>query len=252
MKLGAQLYSIRHKTQTAEDLAESLRKLKEIGYSTVQLSGVGPTITPEEIKALSDRYGLPIPCTHTALDRIRNDTARVIEEHKIMGADTVGLGWLAAEYRTKEGFAALRRAMQEPIARIRAAGLRFAYHNHAFEFECRIDDRMLYDVMIDEWQEADFIPDTYWIAFGGQDPIEYIRRIGGRRIRNVHYKDMAKDEARSISACGDGILDFATITKACREEGIENVLVEQDNAPSFPDAFEEMAKSYRHLKDMVI
>ena len=251
MKLGAQLYSIRHKAQTLEDLTESFRKLKEIGYSIVQISGVGKDITAEEMRAISDRYGLPITCTHTAFDRILTDTAHVIEEHKIMGADTVGLGWLAAEHRTKEGFAALRRAMEEPIARIHDAGLRFAYHNHAFEFEEKIDGRMLYDVMIDEWQGIDFIPDTYWIAFGGCDPIEYIHRIGGKRILNIHYKDMAKDEARSICACGDGLLDFAAITRACREEGIENVLVEQDNAPNFPDAFDEMKKSYRHLKDFV-
>ena len=251
MKLGAQLYSIRHKTQTLEDLSESFCKIKEIGYSIVQISGIGPNIKAEEVKALSDRYALPVTCTHTALDRIKNDTARVIEEHKIMGAETVGLGWIGNEHRTEEGFAAFRRAMEEPIARIRAAGLRFAYHNHAFEFEEKIGSRILYDVMIDEWKEVDFIPDTYWIAFGGYDPIEYIHRIGGKRILNIHYKDMAKNEARSICACGDGTLDFAAITKACREEGIENVLVEQDNAPSFPDAFEEMAKSYRHLKDLV-
>lgn len=251
MKLGAQLYSVRHKTQSSEDLRATFAKMAEIGYSILQVSGVSKDIPAEEIKALSLRYALPVTCTHTPLDRILFDTARVIEEHKLMGADTVGLGWLPGEHRTKEGFAAFRESMQAPIEKIRRAGLRFAYHNHAFEFENEIDGCPLYDYMIENWQEADFIPDTYWIAFGGGDPVEYIHRIGGKRILNIHYKDLARDEKRSICACGDGTLDFAAITKACNEEGIENVLVEQDNAPNFPDAFEEMAKSYRHLKEIV-
>lgn len=251
MKLGAQLYSVRHKTQSSEDLRASFAKIAEIGYKIVQISGVSKEIPAEEIKALSDRYALPITCTHTPFDRIVGDTERVIEEHKLMGADTVGLGAMPGEYRSEEGFEAFCAKMKEPIQKIREAGLHFAYHNHAFEFEIQIDGRPLYDHMIENWQEADFIPDTYWIAFGGGDPVEYIHRIGGKRILNIHYKDLARDEKRSICACGDGTLDFAAITKACNEEGIENVLVEQDNAPNFPDAFEEMAKSYRHLKEIV-
>ena len=252
MKLGAQLYSVRHQAQNEADLAESFRRLREIGYEFVQLSGVADTISAEYIGAISREYALPITSTHTKFDRILSDTARVIEEHKAMGAETVGLGWLAAEYRTEEGFAALKKMMQDPIARILDAGLRFSYHNHAFEFESKIGDALLFDAMIDTWEGIDFIPDTYWIAFGGYDPIHYIKKIGGQRIKNIHFKDMAKDEARSICACGDGVLDFAAIANVCREEKIEYVLVEQDNAPSFPDAFEEMAKSYRHLKDIVL
>ena len=251
MRLGAQFFSIRHKTRTPEEFAESFRRIADIGYGIVQISGVGASVTPEMIREASQAYGLPVTCTHTALSRIIEDTARVIEEHKLFGAQTVGLGQIGQEYLSEEGFASLREKLREPIAMIRDAGLSFAYHNHAFEFEVMHGTRCLYDVMIEDWQEVDFIPDVYWIAFGGGDPVEYVHRIGGNRIKNIHYKDLAKDDSRSICACGDGILDFAAITQACREEGIENVLVEQDNAPSFADAFAEMEKSYRHLKDLV-
>ena len=46
-------------------------------------------------------------------------------------------------------------------------------------------------------------------------------------------------------------MDFAAIYEACRQKGVKNVLVEQDNAPSFPDAFGEMASSFRHLRPIV-
>ena len=45
-RIGAQCYTIRDFIKTEKDLDESLKKLKDIGYQTVQLSGIGP-IEPE-------------------------------------------------------------------------------------------------------------------------------------------------------------------------------------------------------------
>ena len=40
MKLGAQFFSIRDRSQTPEDLYASFAKMKEIGYEIVQMSGI--------------------------------------------------------------------------------------------------------------------------------------------------------------------------------------------------------------------
>ena len=40
MKIGAQMYTVREFCKTTEGLAESLKKIADIGYTTVQLSGV--------------------------------------------------------------------------------------------------------------------------------------------------------------------------------------------------------------------
>ena len=39
MELGAQLYTVRAFTQTLADFAETLKKVADIGYRTVQVSG---------------------------------------------------------------------------------------------------------------------------------------------------------------------------------------------------------------------
>ena len=41
IKLGAQLYTIREFTQTPEDIEKSLRKIKDLGFHTIQISGFG-------------------------------------------------------------------------------------------------------------------------------------------------------------------------------------------------------------------
>ena len=40
MKLGAQVYSIRNYIQTPEDYGNTLKKLKALGYDTIQHAGV--------------------------------------------------------------------------------------------------------------------------------------------------------------------------------------------------------------------
>ncbi len=40
--LGAQLYTVRKFTQTIPDIAETLRKIADIGYKTIQISALGP------------------------------------------------------------------------------------------------------------------------------------------------------------------------------------------------------------------
>jgi sugar phosphate isomerase/epimerase len=62
--LAAQLFTVRKFTQNAADLAASLRKIKAIGYTAVQISGIGP-IPDAEVKAIVDDLGLMICITHT-------------------------------------------------------------------------------------------------------------------------------------------------------------------------------------------
>ena len=73
MKLGAQFYTIRDKAKTPEGIRESMLKMKEIGYTVAQMSGIGP-IAAELLRDYSEEAGLPITCTHSSFDRIVNDT----------------------------------------------------------------------------------------------------------------------------------------------------------------------------------
>lgn len=247
MKLGAQFYSIRDNTQTPEELYHAFKRIKELGYEVVQMSAICE-IAPELLKFYSEEFALPITCTHSPFDRIINDTDRLIEEHKIYGCPTIGLGYMPNEYHGN-GIHSFIEAIKEPLRKIKAAGLNFAYHNHAFEFE-KADGRIIYDILIEELPELDFIIDTYWVKYAGYDVIEYIKRIGAERIKNVHLKDMKSEPQGDICPCGEGVTDFAPIVKLCDEMGIENALVEQDNAPDAGDSIAQMKISYDNLKHL--
>ena len=247
MKLGAQFYSIRDNTTTPEDLKNSFKRIKDIGYEIAQMSAICD-IEPELLRSYSEEYGLPITCTHSAFDRIVNDTERLIEEHKIYGCPTIGLGYMPNEYHG-DGIYEFIEILREPLRKIKAAGLNFAYHNHAFEFE-KADGRIIFDILIEELPELDFIVDTYWVKYAGYDVIEYIKKIGAERIKNVHLKDMKTEPQGEICPCGEGVTDFAKIIELCDEMGIANALVEQDNAPDLGDSVAQMKISYGNLNHL--
>ena len=49
----------------------------------------------------------------------------------------------------------------------------------------------------------------------------------------------------------EGVTDFRPIAKLCKKYGIENILVEQDNAPDLGDVFLQMKSSFEHLDPIV-
>lgn len=248
--LAAQLYTVRDFTKTAEGLAETLRKVREIGYTAVQVSAIGP-IAPAEVKALLQNEGLTVSNTHVPYDRLWNDLPAVIEEHRLWDCKHVAIGSLPQQYRGEgaEGYRRFAREAGEVGRKLREAGLSFSYHNHAFEF-ARADGGTLLDIIYDETNpehlQAEI--DTYWVQYGGGDPAAWIRKVGGR-MPVVHLKDMTIQENKPLMAeVGEGNLNWPAILDACREAGVEWYAVEQDICQR--DPFESLAISHRNLAAM--
>ncbi len=251
MKLGAQLYSVRKYTQNEEDYEFTFKTIKEMGYENVQVSG-GFAIDPYKLRDLSLKYDLPIVCTHCSFDRIVNDTEALIEEHKIYGCPVIGIGSMPKEYRgSAEGLENFFKIMEEPVKKIVDAGLGFSYHNHDFEFKPLENGRLPFDIMLERCPDWKFLIDTYWVEFAGYSAIDYIAKIGTKRLTNVHFKDKADNEKRSICACGQGTLDFKAIFDQCEKLGVVNVLVEQDNAADLGDPMDQMKLSFDHLRPII-
>lgn len=249
MKLGAQFYSINDKTKTPEGIYESFREMKDIGYSVAQMSAIGP-IEPERLRDISLEFDLPITCTHTSPSFILEETDRIIKEHKIYSCPVIGIGSMPDKYKgSLEGVREFIKDFSVPAKKIADAGLKLAYHNHAFEFE-DLGGTHAYDILIEEFPELNFILDTYWVKYGGYDYLSYIKRIGSERMQNVHFKDMKREPKGEIVPCGKGVIDFAPVVKLCDKLGIPNALVEQDSAPKTGDSYGQMRISYNNLKNL--
>lgn len=241
-RIGAQLYTVRDFCQTGKDLEETLKKLSLIGYQVVQLSAIGD-IPAQEVRELCDRYGMTVACTHRSLEDYTNRMDEMIRYHKTVGAKVAGLGWIGKELRCdKETLMNTISLFNHFSEQLGEHGLRFGYHNHAFEFS-KIDGRMIMDYLI-EYGKFDFILDTYWAAYAGVDPSGLIKRLG-KRASMIHFKDLAvtEDGKVEISEIGQGNLDWNRIIDSCKD--CEYALVEQDTCKGNP--FDSLKISYDYL-----
>ncbi|MFC6227440.1 sugar phosphate isomerase/epimerase family protein [Paenibacillus allorhizosphaerae] len=251
MRLAAQLYTLRDYLKTPEDIATTLKKVKQIGYNAVQVSGVGP-IDNQALKELADQEGLTICATHIGYGDLTDKLDEVIAKHKLWGCQYVGLGGLPGEYRkSAEGYSDFAKIASDIGRKLKAEGLTFIYHNHSFEF-AKFGDRTGMDILFEETDPAavDFELDVYWVQAGGADPAEWIRKVNGR-MKVVHLKDMAVtgDREQRFAEVGEGNMNFARILDACREIGVEWGAVEQDQTYG-RDPFESLAISFNNLRRM--
>src|SRR5205823_616372 len=129
----------------------------------------------------------------------------------------------------------------------REVGLRFAYHNHAFEF-APLGGTTMFDLLLEETDPelVAFELDVYWLRYAGIDEAELLRRLVGR-VPLVHLKDMAAGEQREPAPVGEGIFQWREVLEACAAAGVEWYIVEQDN-PSDPLA--EVERSLRNLEKL--
>ena len=107
-QIAAQLYTVREFTKTETDIAETMKKVRQLGYETVQCSALGP-IEPAALKNIVDGEGLSIIATHTSYEQMRDEPQSVIDEHQLWGCKHAAIGGLPGEYRTAEGYARFAR-----------------------------------------------------------------------------------------------------------------------------------------------
>ena len=249
-QLAAQLYTVREFVQTAAGLAASLKRIREIGYTAVQVSGIGP-IPDAEVKAMVDGLGLTICNTHASYEELWHDLDKVVARHRLWDCEHVAIGSMPQAYRTSgsAGFARFAQEAAKVGEQLDKEGLTFSYHNHSMEF-VRFGQRTGMDILFDETNPR-FLkaePDTYWIQHGGGDPAAWIAKLSGR-VPVVHLKDMVMvDDEQTMAEIGEGNLNWPAILRACREAGVQWYAVEQDVCQR--DPFESLRISYDNLRSM--
>ena len=253
MCLGAQLYTVRDYMKTEADYRMMMKKIAEIGYKTVQMSGFNTeAITPAIIKEVTEENNLKVVLTHTAWNRIKNDTDRVIEEHSIFGCDAIGIGGYDGD-RSYDGFMRFCEEAAPVIEKIKAAGKVFLYHNHRFEFEKFVSESTGKVANALEIVMANTDPDgckltfdAYWAVAAGADAADFIRK-NGKRIFCTHFKDMAvKNDQIVMTELLTGTMNYDAIMAACADAGIRDLFVEQDQV--FMDSIESMKISHDNMK----
>ncbi len=246
-QLAAQLYTCRDLLKTPAEIAKTLHRVRAAGYTAVQVSGMGP-IDEEELVRILDGEGVQCCATHEPSDIILDHPGRVVERLAKLSCRYTAYPFPSGiDLSDEVALDGLIAKLDAAGAVLSAAGVTLCYHNHHQEFR-RLGDRTILDRIYERTNPRHLQgePDTYWIQYGGGDPVAWCEKLSGR-LPLIHLKDFMIDAANNITMCeiGAGNLDFRRIVPAAEKAGCRWFIVEQDTCPG--DPVDSLAQSYRYL-----
>lgn len=246
-QLAAQLYTCRDLLQTPADIASTLKRVRAAGYTAVQVSGMGP-IAEEELCRILDGEGLVCCATHEASATILEEPQRVVERLQKLGCTYTAYPFPSGvDLGSRAAVDAFIAGLDAAGAVLAAAGQVLCYHNHHQEFR-KLDGRLILDLIYERTRPENLQgePDTYWVQFGGGDPVAWCEKLSGR-LPLLHLKDYMVDAANNVTMgeIGSGNLDWPGIVRAAEGAGCWWFIVEQDTCPG--DPVESLEKSFRWL-----
>ncbi|WP_258065114.1 sugar phosphate isomerase/epimerase [Rathayibacter sp. AY2B3] len=212
--LSVQLYSVRE--PLAADLPATLERLAAIGFTTVELFGF--VDLADAYRAALPASGLRAPSAHARLLGPQGDATvdEILDTAASFGVETVIDPFVdPTRWTTADDVARIADELNALVDSAAARGLVLGYHNHAFEFENRVDGRSAFEHLaglLDPRMVLEL--DTYWAAVGGDDPVEVLERLGGQ-VRFLHVKDgpVSADTQEQLPA-GEGAMDVPAILAA--------------------------------------
>ncbi len=265
LPIGVQLWAV--KTELDGDFEGTLRRVAAIGYGRVEAAGSHGR-TAAQFRAGVVAAGLNCDSAHVPMADLLKDPAG-----QIGWVRDVGCRWLVCSspaataplhpaHPGEDWMDQMRRAMtlddfRRDADRLNAfahqaqrAGLKLAYHSHAFEF-ARYDGVVGFDELQRRTDPALVHTelDIAWVVAGGADPVEVMRRYG-RRIALLHIKDLQHgprpgDDYRT-TAVGSGVIDWAPVFAEAARIGVSGYYVEQEEPFPGP-VLGELAQSWRFL-----
>lgn len=234
MKPGLQTYSVRN--QLNEDFEGTLKQVAEIGYKNIEGYGLGTNgmylkkfTTSHHAKVVND-LGMNFIATHCSYAS-HEDAQTMIDAAAEAGLEYLIIPGIPGRLRsTLDGWKAIAENFNKIGELCKNAGLKFGYHNHAFEFE-KMEGIIPQELLI-ESTDPDLVyfeADLFWVTKGGYDPVKLVEKYPGR-ITLFHVKDADKDLEETT--VGKGIIDFEEVFNAAKKGSLEYYFVEDERVDS--------------------
>lgn len=245
--MGIQLYSVRDDMK--KDPLGTLKQLAGIGYKHVEHANYvnrkfyGYSAT--EFKKILGDLGLNMPSGHTVMGKQHWDSSKndftdewkwTVEDAAVLGQQLVISPWLDASLR--QNYDDMKRYMEvfnKSGELCKKSGMKFGYHNHDFEFSQKLNDVMVYDIILQNTdpslvaQQLD-IGNMY---NGGAKALDIMKKYPGR-FQSMHVKDEIKaasgNEKYESTILGKGIVPVKEVIDLGRKSGgTIHFIIEQES-----------------------
>lgn len=240
MSYSLQLYTLRNAIQ--QDLPGTIKRVADIGFTQVEPYNF--VATAKELGAALTANGITAPSGHAPL--LGQDQDQIFAAARELGISTVIDPYLPAEHwQNAEDIQATAAKLNEAAKKGAEYGIRVGYHNHAWELESTIEGRTALEYFADLLDpELVLEVDTYWVAVGGQDPVDILTKLGDR-VKLIHIKDgPLSTDTKAQQPAGQGRIAVWDVIGAAR--ALEVGVVEFDDYSG--DIFEGIAESLAYLQ----
>jgi sugar phosphate isomerase/epimerase len=238
--ISIQLYTVRD--LMAKEGISVIQTIADIGYAGIEIGGSYYGKTAREFRKFADDVGVKISGAHVALfDSAQR--GKIVEEAGALGYKHVIGGFGPKEFESESTVKAAAEKLELTAAWFASQGLEVSYHNHDWEFR----NAKLGALFYESAPHANLQIDIYWVAVGGQDPAEAIRRYA-RRVKLLHIKDGPADPNKRelpMTAAGQGKIDIPNAIRAGEYGDVEWNIVELDHCAT--DMMQAVRDSYDYL-----
>jgi sugar phosphate isomerase/epimerase len=247
---GVQLYSVRDDMST-NPLA-TLKALAEMGYKYVEHAGYGDRKfygwTAAEFKKVLADLGMSMPSGHTVLGKQHWDEEKkdftdlwkyTVEDAAAVGQQFVISPWLDETWRNSEDN--LKKYMDvfnKSGELCQKSGMKFGYHNHAFEFSEKMGDKTVYDIIMENTDPNVVIHqlDIGNMYNGGAVAKDIVTKYPGR-FQSMHVKDEIEStstegnhEKYESTILGTGIVSVKEVIDLGKKSGgTIHFIIEQES-----------------------
>jgi sugar phosphate isomerase/epimerase len=245
--IGLQLYSLRD--IIGKDPKGVLDKVASFGYKELetysyrdgQIFGMAYGDFGKYVKGL----GMKVVSGHYGLDQIGGDTwTKAVADAKAIGMEYMIVPYIQdTDRKSIDDYKKICANLNKAGEVCNKNGIRFGYHNHAFEFET-LDGQIPYDVMLKELdvKNVGMELDIFWVVNAGQDPVKLFEKHPGR-FEQWHVKDMDKTDKNKNADVGTGSIDYKALFAKAKLSGMKHFYVEQESYPGASiDSIEASAK----------
>lgn len=245
--VGLQLYSVR--TEMSKDPLGSLTQLAKMGYVFVEhasyINRKFYGYAAPEFRKVLDGLGLKMISGHTVMGRQHWDEAKkdfsdswkfTVEDAAVLGQKWVISPSMDANMRkTYDDFKRYMDVFNKSGELCKKSGMKFGYHNHAFEFSEKLNNEKVFDIMMKSL-------DTNLVAMqldignlynGGAVALDVMNQYPNR-FEIIHVKDEIEssggNEKYISTVLGEGIVNTKKVVNLARKIGGTNCyIIEQES-----------------------
>ncbi|CAM4488880.1 sugar phosphate isomerase/epimerase [Paenibacillus endophyticus] len=230
-KIGLQLYTLRE--ECSNDLLGTLRRVAELGYEGVEFAGYFG-IPSNELRSVLQELGLTAIGSHVGLPALWDRLPQEIQYLTDIAGSYLICPGVPPQEHDSESWRRNIPKLRDTARLVTQAGLRFAYHNHAYEFEIQLDGAPIFERLFPhESLHPELLSelDTCWAAYAGYDPLATLKRMVGH-VPLLHLKDYRITSLGALETVplGDGNCPLDAIIETASDAGVRWLIVEQDDA----------------------